>query len=66
MGAGIKRKGDRPSSSSGKKQKASSLQGLRSPGYSGHRRVRVASQYGQMVCYHCQQSGHIRRDYPQR
>ena len=24
--------------------------------------MRVASQAGQMVCYHCQQPGHIRRD----
>ena len=30
------------------------------------RRVRVASQAGQMVCYHCQQPGHMKRDYPQR
>ena len=66
MGAGIKRKGDQPSSSSGKKQKASSSQGLQSPGYLCQRRVRVASQDGQMVCYHCQQSGHMRRDCPQR
>ena len=66
MGAGIKRKGDQPSSSSGKKQKASGSQGLQSPGYPGQRRVRVASQGGQMVCYHCQQSGHMRRDCPQR
>ena len=28
--------------------------------------MRVASQAGQMVCYHCQQPGHMRRDYPQR
>ena len=53
MGAGIKRKGDQPSSSSGKKQKASGSQGLQSLGYLGPRRVRVASQDGQMVCYHC-------------
>ena len=43
MGAGLKRKGDQPSSSSGKKQKAFGLQGLQSPGYSGQRRVRVTS-----------------------
>ena len=62
MVAGIKRKGDQPSSISGKKQKASGWQGLQSPGYPGQRRVRVASQDGQMVCYHCQQSEHMRRD----
>ena len=28
--------------------------------------VRVAGQAGQMVCYHCQQPGHMRRDYPRR
>ena len=30
------------------------------------RRVRVASQDGEMVCYHCQQAIHMRRDCPQR
>ena len=28
--------------------------------------MRVASQAGQMVCYHRQQPGHMRRDCPQR
>ena len=36
MGAGTKRKGDQPSSSSGKKQKASGSQGFQSPSYPGH------------------------------
>ena len=42
MGVGIKRKGDQPSSSSGKKQKASGSQGFQSLGYSGQGRARVA------------------------
>ena len=28
--------------------------------------MRVAGQAWQMVCYHCQQLGHMRRDCPQR
>ena len=66
MGVGLKRKGDQPSSSSRKKQKDFGSQGLQSPGYPGQKRVRVTSQDGKMVCYHCQQSGLMRRDCPQR
>ena len=36
------------------------------PGHPGHGQIRVASQAGQMVCYHCQQPEHMRRDCPQR
>ena len=64
MGAGTKRKGDQPSSSSRNKQKASGSQGFQSPGYPGQGRVRVASQDEQMVCCHCQQPGYMRRDCP--
>ena len=37
---------------------------MRVSGQVGH--MRVASQKGPMVCYHCQQPGHMRRDCPQR
>ena len=46
MGAGTKRKGDQPSSSSRKKQKASGSQGFQSHDHPGQGRIRVASQDG--------------------
>ena len=61
MGASGKRKESQSSSSSGKKPRASS-----SRGFQGRGHIRVASQAGQMVFYHCQQPGHMRRDCPQR
>ena len=70
-----KRKDIQSSSSSGKRQRASSSQEsqsrdhpsqgqMRVAGQAGQ--VRFASQAGQMVCYHCQQPGHMRWDCPQR
>ena len=61
-----KRKDNQSSSSSGKRQRASSSRGFQSRGHPDQEQMRVAGQAGQMVCYHCQQPGHIRHDCPQR
>ena len=61
-----KRKDSQSSSSSGKRQRDSSSRGLQSRGHPGLGQMRVIGQAGQMVCYHCQQHGHMRRDCPQR
>ena len=70
-----KRKDSQSSSSSGKRQGAFSSRGSQSRGHPGQGQMRVAGQAGQMrvagqagqmVCYHCQQPGHMRRDFPQR
>ena len=63
-GVSSKRKESQSSSSSGKKQRASNSRGFQGRGNPGQRQIRVAGQAGQMVCYHCQQPGHMRRDSP--
>ena len=61
-----RRKESHSSSSLGKRQRASSSGGFQSGGHSGQRQMKVVGQAGQMVCYHCQQPRHTRKDYPQR
>ena len=61
-GASGKRKESQFSSSSRKKLRDSSSRGFQGHDHLGQGQIRVASQAGQMVCYHCQQRGHMRRD----
>ena len=61
MGAGTKRKEDHSSSNLGKKQRTSVPRVSQVQGQG-----KVASQAGQMVCFHYQQPEHMRRDCPQR
>ena len=65
-GASGKRKESQSSSNSGKKQRASSSRGFQSRDHLGQGQIRVDSQVGHMVCFHCQQPEHMRRDCPQR
>ena len=61
-----KRKDSQSSSSSGKRQRTYSSREFQSRGHPGRGQMRVTGQAGQMVCYHCQQPRHMRRDCPQR
>ena len=65
-GASGKRKESQSSSSSGKKQRASSSHGFLGRCHPGQGQIKVSSQARQMVCFHCQQPGHMRRDCSQR
>ena len=52
-GVSSKRKESQSSSSTGKKQKASSSRGFQGCDHLGQGQIRVVSQARQMVCYHC-------------
>ena len=65
-GACAKKKESRSFSNSGKKLRASSSRGFQSRGHPTQGQGRVASQARQMVCFHWQQLGHMRKDCPQR
>ena len=66
--ASDKRKEGQPSSSSGKKLKASSSRGFQGHGrdYQGQGYIRALSQSRPMTCFHCHQPGHMKWDCPQR
>ena len=57
VGTSGKRRKSLSSSSSGKRPKASSSRGFQGRGHQGQ---------GQVICFHCQQPGHMRWDSPQR
>ena len=68
MGAGTKIKEDPSSSNPGKKQKTSVSHGPQRQGqcYQDQGQDGTFSQAGQVMCYFCRQSGHLRRDFPRR
>ena len=63
-GASGKRNESQSDYISRKKQRASSSSGFQSRDHPGQGWIRVASQARQMVCFHCQQPGHMREDCP--
>ena len=67
-GANEKIKEDQPSSSSRKNHRTSIPRGrpLKGRSYQGQGHGKGVSQARPIICYHCQQLGHVRQDFPQR
>ena len=67
-GASEKMREGKPSSSSGKKLKASNSRGFQGQGrgYQGQGHIRAPNHSGPMTCFHCHQPEHMKRDCLQR
>ena len=66
MDASEKKRENQYSSNTGKKQRTSTPRQFQGQGrcYQGQGQGKTTRRIGAMMCYHCHQPGHLRRDYP--